>query len=76
MKKILKELSKKGFKVRIARCFTFVGKYLPQNKNFLIGRIINTIINKEKKTYKFENIIYRSYLHSDRLSYFYLNYCF
>lgn len=68
--KILKELSKKGFKVRIARCFTFVGKYLPQNKNFLIGRIINTIINKEKKTYKFENIIYRSYLHSDRLSYF------
>ena len=68
--KILKELSKKGFKVRIARCFTFVGKYLPQDRNFLIGKIIKTIINKKKKTFKLEKIIYRSYLHSDKLSYF------
>ena len=72
---ILKKLSKTGIKIKIARCFTFVGKFLTR-KNFIIVKIIEKILNKEKLDIKMKKKVYRSYMHSDDLSYFLLRLLF
>ena len=65
---ILRKFSQNGIKVKIARCFTFVGQFLPRNKNFVIGEIIEKILNKEELNLKMKKRVYRSYMHSDDLS--------
>jgi dTDP-glucose 4,6-dehydratase len=45
---IFKNLGKFGIKVSIARCFAFVGKYLPRENNFVVGNFIKNILSKEK----------------------------
>ena len=59
------QLSKNGYKVSIARCFTFYGNYI-LNYKYAISNILNSIIRK-KKTIVFDKNpnIYRSYMHSD-----------
>jgi len=46
--KIFKKLAKYGIKVAIARCYSFVGKYLPRESNYVIGNFIKNILNKKK----------------------------
>ena len=58
-----KKLSKKGYKVSIARCFTFVGESI-LNYNYVIADIINSIRNKKKITLKNSQNVTRSYMHS------------
>ena len=48
--KLFKNLIKYNISVTIARCFAFVGKNLPLDKNFVVGNLIKNIIEK-KKTY-------------------------
>jgi dTDP-glucose 4,6-dehydratase len=66
--KLFQKLGNEGFKVSIARCFTFVGEYLPLNSNFVIGNIIQNILDgvsiKIKANYK----IFRSYMYADDLA--------
>ena len=66
--KFFKELSNYGIKVSIARCFTFVGKNLPLNKNYVIGNFIDSIVNKKKIMVKSKIKVIRSYMHSDDLA--------
>lgn len=53
-----------GLSVKIARCFSFVGAYMPLNKNFAIGNFIGSAI-KDKKVFirNANNTPNRSYLY-------------
>ena len=43
---LLRKITSKNIKSSIARCYTFVGKFIPLNSNFVIGNIIS-ILNKQ-----------------------------
>jgi len=60
---IFKKLGKFGIKVSIARCFAFVGKYLPRENNFVVGNFIKNILNKEKIEVKSDHNVIRSFMH-------------
>ena len=60
---IFKKLAKHGIKVSIARCYTFVGKYLPRESNYVVGNFIKNILNKQKIEVKSDYHVIRSYMH-------------
>ena len=65
--KLFQKLGNEGFNVSIARCFAFVGEYLPLNSNFVIGNIIQSILDKKDIKIKGNYRIYRSYMYADDL---------
>ena len=64
----LKKISSEKYKCIAARCFTFVGKYLPNNSNFIIKDIIQSVIQKKKILIKSKIKVTRSYMHADDLA--------
>jgi dTDP-glucose 4,6-dehydratase len=64
---LFKELGNKGLKVSIARCFSFVGRHLPQNSHYVIGNIINNVLRNKDINIKANYRIIRSYMYSDDL---------
>lgn len=58
------KLSKKKYKISIARGFTFVGNEI-KNENFAISEIFNAIKNKKNLEIKDGKSTYRSYMHTD-----------
>jgi nucleoside-diphosphate-sugar epimerase len=65
--KLFKNLASFGVKVSIARCFAFVGEFLPLNSNFVIGNFIQNILIKKKIKIHANYQIYRSYMYSNDL---------
>tara|TARA_Y100000768_G_scaffold296196_1_gene230028 strand:- start:21411 stop:22358 length:948 start_codon:yes stop_codon:yes gene_type:complete len=66
--KIILHYSKiRSIKTVIARCFAFVGKYLPRDTHFFIGNMIESILENNNQIIKAENKVYRSYMHADDL---------
>jgi nucleoside-diphosphate-sugar epimerase len=63
--KNFENLSKKNFKIAIARCFAFVGPRIPRRKNFVIGNFIESIINKKTIFLKTKFKVIRSYMYAD-----------
>ena len=63
--KNFEKLSKKNFKIAIARCFAFVGPEIPRRKNFVIGNFIESIINKKNIILKTKSKVIRSYMYAD-----------
>jgi len=63
----IKELGKKDINVSIARCFTFVGKYLPLKGYFAIGNFIADGLKGEEIHVKTDKLVYRSYMYADDL---------
>ena len=61
--KLFEKLSSFGIKVSIARCFAFVGEFLPLNSNFVIGNFIQNILKKKKINIYSNYQIYRSYMY-------------
>jgi nucleoside-diphosphate-sugar epimerase len=56
-----------GLSVSIARCFAFVGKYLPRDKHFAIGNFIQNGLMKSSIEVKAKGAVYRSYMYADDL---------
>ena len=54
--------------VSIARCFAFVGKYLPRDQHFAIGNFIQNGLNKMPIEVKASSLVYRSYMDADDLA--------
>ena len=65
--KAIIDLGTAGLNVSIARCFAFVGKYLPRDQHFAIGNFIDDVINKRPIVVKANHQVYRSYMYADDL---------
>ena len=68
MENIFKNLAKLNYDVSIARCFTFIGKHLLQNKSYAISSMLNDALSKNAIYLNSKNSTYRSYMHSHDLS--------
>jgi len=66
---LIQELGLGGIDVSIARCFAFVGKYLPRDQHFAIGNFIRDGLTRQSVVVKASSRVYRSYMHSDDLAY-------
>lgn len=64
---IFKKLGELGIKVSVARCFAFVGKFLPRKSNYIIGNFIQNILDSRPIIIKANYKIIRSYMHTDDL---------
>jgi nucleoside-diphosphate-sugar epimerase len=65
--KIIQSLGRSGLDVSIARCFAFVGPYLPRDQHFAIGNFIADGIADRDIVIKASNRVYRSYMFADDL---------
>jgi len=60
-------LGQSGLNVSIARCFSFVGKYLPRNQHFAIGNFISDGLSNTDISVRSDRTVYRSYMYADDL---------
>lgn len=65
--KAIIDLGKLGIKVSIARCYAFVGKWLPRNQHFAIGNFIKNGLEGNSIVVKAKHQVYRSYMYADDL---------
>ena len=65
--KIIQSLGQFGLDVSIARCFAFVGRYLPRDQHFAIGNFIGDGLAGNVIKVHATQPVYRSYMHADDL---------
>jgi nucleoside-diphosphate-sugar epimerase len=63
----IKKLGQSGLDVVVARCFAFIGKYLPKDQHFAIGNFIADGILGRDINVKADRKVYRSYMYADDL---------
>lgn len=65
--KVIQELGNVGCNVSVARCFAFIGLYLPRDQHFAIGNFIKDGLLGKAVEVKAHHAVYRSYMHTDDL---------
>jgi dTDP-glucose 4,6-dehydratase len=65
--KLFQQFGKLGGNVSIARCFSFVGEFLPRNSQYIVGNFIKNILNNQNLNIKADYQIIRSYMHEEDL---------
>jgi nucleoside-diphosphate-sugar epimerase len=65
--KAINDLGNYGLDVSIARCFTFLGPWLPLDQHFAIGNFINDGLNFRPININAKHKVYRSYMFADDL---------
>lgn len=63
----IKAIGAQGLNVSIARCFAFVGYYLPLDQHFAVGNFIGDVLNNRPLQVKATHPVYRSYMYADDL---------
>jgi nucleoside-diphosphate-sugar epimerase len=63
----IQSIAKDGFNVSIARCFAFIGPWLPRDQHFAIGNFISNVLNQNPIHLKSNYKVYRSYMYADDL---------
>jgi len=61
----IKSLNKFNVKSSIARCFTFIGPWLPTDQQYVLGNFIRDAQYKKKIIIRSRNLVYRSYMYAD-----------
>ena len=67
LEKKFKDLATNGYKVSIARCYTFIGKNI-MPYNYVISDLINDALKKKEIKLKTTANLYRSFMHSNDLA--------
>jgi len=65
--KIFDKLKNYGIKISIARCFAFVGQFLPRNSSYVVGNFIENILKNRDIFIKSNYDVFRSYMYADDL---------
>jgi nucleoside-diphosphate-sugar epimerase len=65
--KLFEKFAKKGGNVSIARCFSFVGEYLPTNSHYVAGNFIKNILDNNSIYIKANCQVIRSYMYEEDL---------
>jgi len=73
--KAIRILGSQGGAVSIARCFSFVGKYLPLDQHFAIGNFIQDGLMGRPINVNANRPVFRSYMHTDDLVHWLMTIC-
>ena len=64
---IVAELGLAGARVAVARCFAFIGPYLPRDQHFAVGNFLGDGLAGRPVVVKARHPVIRSYMHADDL---------
>ena len=64
---VFKKLKDYGIRISIARCFAFVGRFLPRNSKYAVGNFIENILKNKNILVKSNYNVIRTYMYADDL---------
>ena len=72
---VIQELGRQNLNVAVARCFAFIGSWLPRDQHFAIGNFIQDGLMGRPINVKATIPVYRSYMHADDLVHWLMTIC-